>query len=66
EVPRRVGTRELDGADARASATAEALAEAARGSVDPVADLAGSAEYKRHLVGVFARRALASLMAEAA
>jgi len=66
EVPRSVPTAQLAGADARDARTGEALAEAARGVVDPVADLAGSADYKRHLVGVFARRALASLTAEAA
>lgn len=65
EMPRRVAAGELIGADARAKDTADALADAARGAVDPVADLAGSAEYKRHLVGVFARRALTAL-AEAA
>ncbi len=65
EVPRVVPTRDLSGADVRDARTGDALAEAARGAVDPVADLAGGADYKRHLVGVFARRALASL-AEAA
>lgn len=66
EMPRRVATAELAGADANDAGTAEALAEAAQRSVEPVGDLAGSAEYKRHLVGVFARRALASLMAQEA
>lgn len=66
EMPRRVDTSALAGADARSAATADALAAAARRAVEPVADLAGSAEYKRHLVGVFARRALAQLLEEAA
>lgn len=66
EIPRPVPTKDLAGADPRDPRTAEALAEAARSAVDPVADLAGSVEYKRHLVGVFARRALASVTAEAA
>jgi CO/xanthine dehydrogenase FAD-binding subunit len=37
---------------------AEALAEAA----DPVDDLEGSAEYKRHLIGVFLKRAFAQAL----
>lgn len=66
EVPRRVVTSGLIGADPRDPGTGEALAEAARAAVDPVADLAGSVEYKRHTVGVFARRALAAALGEAA
>ena len=65
EMPRRVDTKALSGAGLRDSATADALAAAARAAVEPVADLAGDVDYKRHLVGVFARRALAAL-AEAA
>ena len=66
EMPRMVETSSLAGATARDAATADALASAARASVEPVADLAGGADYKRHLVGVFARRALDALVAEAA
>ena len=66
EVPRRVTTDGLLGADPRDPGAGEALAEAARAAVDPVADLAGSVEYKRHTVGVFARRALAAALGEAA
>ncbi|HEV8534445.1 MAG TPA: FAD binding domain-containing protein [Candidatus Limnocylindria bacterium] len=65
EVARRVPTEALAGADPADPRTHEAVAEAARAAVDPVADLAGSADYKRHLVGVFARRALSSLAAQA-
>ena len=61
EVPRRVPTAALAGAEVRAIATGEALAEASRGAVEPVPDLAGGVDYKRHLVGVYARRALGSL-----
>ena len=66
EMPRWVRTDQLAGAQVRASATREALAEAARAAVEPIADLAGDADYKRHLVGVFAGRALDALLAEAA
>jgi carbon-monoxide dehydrogenase medium subunit len=66
EVPRAVPTAELAGADVRDARTAEALARSARDSVEPSADLAGSADYKRHIVGVFAQRAIGSLVAGAA
>ncbi len=66
EVPRAVPAADFAGADARDPRTAEALAEAARSAVDPSDDLAGSAEYKRHVVGVFVQRALGELMAGAA
>ena len=66
EVPRAVPAADLAGADARQPGTADALAEAARAAVDPSDDLAGSAEYKRHVVGVFVHRALGELMAGAA
>lgn len=66
EVPRAVPAAELAGADARHPRTADALAEAARAAVDPSDDLAGSAEYKRHVVGVFVQRALGELLAGAA
>ncbi len=44
---------------ARLADAAQALADAA----DPVDDLEGSAEYKRHLVGVYLRRAFAKALA---
>jgi carbon-monoxide dehydrogenase medium subunit len=66
EMPRQVDTSTMSGARATSAETAAALAEAARAAVEPVSDLAGSAEYKRHIVGVFARRALDALVAEAA
>jgi carbon-monoxide dehydrogenase medium subunit len=65
EVPRLVPTADLAGAEVADRRTGAALAEAAQRAIDPVADLAGGTDYKRHLVGVFARRALASLAAEA-
>jgi aerobic carbon-monoxide dehydrogenase medium subunit len=39
----------------------EDYVKAAREAVDPVDDLSGSAEYKRHLTGVMVRRALEEL-----
>ena len=65
EMARPVPTAQFAGADARDAGTREALAEAARAAVEPIADLAGTVDYKRHLVGVFAQRAIASLMAQA-
>jgi carbon-monoxide dehydrogenase medium subunit len=65
EMARKVPTAQFAGADARAAATRDAIAEAARAAVEPTADLAGSVEYKRHLVGVFAQRAVDSLLAQA-
>lgn len=66
EVPRAVPTAELAGADVRDPRTAEALAQAARAAVEPSDDLAGGVDYKRHVVGVFAKRALGSLVTGAA
>jgi carbon-monoxide dehydrogenase medium subunit len=42
----------------------DALCAAAMEAVDPVDDLSGSAEYKRHLTGVMVRRALERLREE--
>lgn len=66
EKPRRVEATALRGAAVRDERIAETFAEAARRAVDPIEDLAGSVEYKRHVVGVFARRALDALATEAA
>ena len=41
-----------------ATGDVENFVEAAREAVDPVDDLSGSAEYKRHLTGVMVRRTL--------
>lgn len=62
-VPRRVGEAEtvLTGVPLRGAAfdaAAAQAAEAVRRTCDPVDDLYGSAEYKRHLAGVFTERAL--------
>jgi aerobic carbon-monoxide dehydrogenase medium subunit len=65
EMPRRVDTAQFAGARASDPGTLGAIAEAARAAVEPTADLAGSVDYKRHLVGVFAQRAVASLVAQA-
>ena len=44
-----------------ASGDVDDYVTAARAAVDPVDDLSGSAEYKRHLTGVMVRRALDEL-----
>jgi CO/xanthine dehydrogenase FAD-binding subunit len=64
-MPRSVPTAQFAGANAGDADTRDAIAEAARAAVEPTPDLAGSADYKRHLVGVFAQRAVASLVAQA-
>lgn len=46
-----------------ANGDVESYVDAAREAVDPVDDLSGSAEYKRHLTGVIVRRALEALAA---
>jgi aerobic carbon-monoxide dehydrogenase medium subunit len=61
EVPRRVPAESLVGAEHDDQAAIAAVAESARRSVDPVDDLAGTAEYKRHVTGVLVRRALAAV-----
>jgi carbon-monoxide dehydrogenase medium subunit len=43
-----------------AAALAEVVA-AARAAIDPVDDLSGSADYKRHLAGVLVQRTLTAL-----
>jgi CO/xanthine dehydrogenase FAD-binding subunit len=45
----------------RLADAAQALADAAA----PIDDLEGSAEYKRHLIGVFLKRAFAKALASA-
>lgn len=57
EVPRPVEANMLDGAGSEDAEAFAALAEAAAEAVDPVDDLSGSAEYKKHIAGVLAKRA---------
>jgi carbon-monoxide dehydrogenase medium subunit len=61
EQPVRVPADDLAGAAWDDHGALERLAAAASEAVDPVDDLSGSAEYKRHLAGVLARRAVAAL-----
>jgi carbon-monoxide dehydrogenase medium subunit len=64
ERPVRIACDELDGAACEDQEALEALAAAARAAVDPVDDLSGSEEYKRHLTGVLAQRAVLALRGE--
>jgi aerobic carbon-monoxide dehydrogenase medium subunit len=61
EVPRRVPAAPLKGAGPGDPEAVEAVMEAARAAVEPAGDLAGSAEYKRHLTGVFVKRAVEAM-----
>jgi carbon-monoxide dehydrogenase medium subunit len=62
ERPLRVDATPLAGASVRDRDALEAVVEAARDLVDPVDDLSGSADYKRHLTGVVTRRALEQIV----
>jgi carbon-monoxide dehydrogenase medium subunit len=64
ERPVRVPADDLVGVACDDADALERLATAAREAVDPVDDLSGSAEYKRHLTGVIAKRAVMALGAE--
>jgi CO/xanthine dehydrogenase FAD-binding subunit len=56
-----VNAESLDGVRHDDRDALDAVAEAASRTVDPTDDLAGTAEYKRHLIGVLVRRALRTL-----
>lgn len=62
ERPVRVRTDDVVGAACDDEAALSAVEESARDVVDPVDDLSGSADYKRHLTGVLVRRALIAVM----
>jgi carbon-monoxide dehydrogenase medium subunit len=62
ERPLRVDATALSGFSMRDLDAVQAVVEAARDLVDPVDDLSGSADYKRHLTGVVVRRALEHLV----
>jgi carbon-monoxide dehydrogenase medium subunit len=61
ERPVRVDAGALAGTACDDDAALQGVEEAARDAVDPVDDLSGAADYKRHLTGVLVRRALAAL-----
>lgn len=63
ERPVRIPADVLEGAAGEDAGALEAVAAAAREAVEPVDDLSGSAEYKRHLTGVLVREALQALAA---
>jgi carbon-monoxide dehydrogenase medium subunit len=64
ERPVRVPADGLSGAACDDPLALEAVEAAAREAVEPVDDLSGGAEYKRHLTGVIVRRTLAALADE--
>jgi aerobic carbon-monoxide dehydrogenase medium subunit len=61
ERPVRIDADDLVGAACDDADALERLAAAAREAVEPVDDLSGSTEYKRHLTGVVAKRAVRAL-----
>lgn len=64
ERPVRVDADALTGAACDDASVLGDLEAAARDAVDPVDDLSGSGEYKRHLTGVLVRRTLSELAQE--
>jgi carbon-monoxide dehydrogenase medium subunit len=64
ERPVRVPADALEGAAPDDEDALDVVRAAARDAVDPVDDLSGSADYKRHLTGVLVGRALAALADE--
>lgn len=62
ERPVRVDAAALDGAGPEDGAAFARVSAEARAAVEPVDDLSGSAEYKRHLTGVLVQRALRTLL----
>jgi carbon-monoxide dehydrogenase medium subunit len=65
ERPVRVSAAALAGAETDDEAALSDVEAAARVAIDPVDDLSGSADYKRHLTGVLVRRVLTALGNEA-
>ena len=61
DIPTRLDVAGLAGLEPRSAEAAAVVAAAARDASDPGADLAGSVEYKIHLAGVIAARALSAL-----
>jgi carbon-monoxide dehydrogenase medium subunit len=57
----RVPAEALNGTACDDASALREVEEAAREAVEPVDDLSGSADYKRHLTGVLVRRALTAL-----
>jgi carbon-monoxide dehydrogenase medium subunit len=62
ERPLRIDASALAGASLEDRDALEAVVASARDVVDPVEDLSGSADYKRHLTGVVVRRTLEHLV----
>ena len=61
ERPVRIATDELANNKAMTNDSIAEIANLAARSIDPIDDVRGPADYKRHLVGVLVRRALAAV-----